>query len=89
MMYASLPPLVLSLVERLTFGTSEVGRFVGERLFPWPTRVSHLLGRGKDWITTGGDWWVVFQDPKLWLGLVAAAGMLYTVIRLRRYRDDT
>jgi ABC-2 type transport system permease protein len=29
------------------------------------------------------------QRPALWLGLVAAAGMLYIVIRLRRYRDDT
>jgi ABC-2 type transport system permease protein len=29
------------------------------------------------------------QGPALWLGLVAAAGMLYIVIRLRRYRDDT
>ncbi|MEO8309313.1 MAG: hypothetical protein ABI616_14860 [Pseudomonadota bacterium] len=28
-------------------------------------------------------------DPNMWLGLVAAAGMLYMVIRLRRYRDDT
>jgi ABC-2 type transport system permease protein len=27
--------------------------------------------------------------PGMWLGLVAAAGMLYMVIRLRRYRDDT
>jgi ABC-2 type transport system permease protein len=28
-------------------------------------------------------------SPGLWLGLAAAAGMLYLVIRLRRYRDDT
>lgn len=28
-------------------------------------------------------------SPDLWLGLAAAAGMLYIVIRLRRYRDDT
>ncbi len=28
-------------------------------------------------------------QPNLWLGLVAAAGMLYMVIRLRRFRDDT
>jgi hypothetical protein len=28
-------------------------------------------------------------EPNLWLGLVATAGMLYLVIRLRRYRDDT
>jgi ABC-2 type transport system permease protein len=28
-------------------------------------------------------------ELNLWLGLVAAAGMLYLVVRLRRYRDDT
>jgi ABC-2 type transport system permease protein len=28
-------------------------------------------------------------EPNLWMGLVAAAGMLYLVVRLRRYRDDT
>jgi len=29
------------------------------------------------------------QRPDLWIGLAVAAGMLYIVIRLRRYRDDT
>jgi ABC-2 type transport system permease protein len=29
------------------------------------------------------------QRPALWIGLAVAAGMLYIVIRLRRYRDDT
>ena len=28
-------------------------------------------------------------EPALWIGLAVAAGMLYMVIRLRRYRDDT
>jgi ABC-2 type transport system permease protein len=27
--------------------------------------------------------------PGMWIGLAAAAGMLYIVVRLRRYRDDT
>lgn len=29
------------------------------------------------------------QRPSLWIGLAVTAGMLYIVIRLRRYRDDT
>jgi ABC-2 type transport system permease protein len=36
-----------------------------------------------------GDFWHATTQPGLWLGLVAAAGILYMVIRLRRYRDDT
>jgi ABC-2 type transport system permease protein len=30
-----------------------------------------------------------FTRPGLWIGLAVAAGMLYIVVRLRRYRDDT
>lgn len=29
------------------------------------------------------------QRPGLWIGLAVAAGMLYIVVRARRYRDDT
>jgi ABC-2 type transport system permease protein len=35
------------------------------------------------------DLWHALVQPDLWLGLVVAAGMLYMVILLRRYRDDT
>jgi ABC-2 type transport system permease protein len=35
------------------------------------------------------DLWHALSLPDLWVGLVVAAGMLYMVIRLRRYRDDT
>ena len=29
------------------------------------------------------------QSPGLWLGLAAAAVLLFVAIRIRRYRDDT
>lgn len=90
LMYAVIPPLALSIAERMLFDTRHVGRFVAERLFPWPGRVQHLLVDAEaGWKTLGGDWWLLFQDLKLWLGLVAAAGMMYMVVRLRRYRDET
>ena len=34
-------------------------------------------------------WLLHLREPDLWLGLAAAAVMVYIVIRLRRYRDDT
>lgn len=89
-MYAALPPFALFLAEKIMFGSGSnyVGRFVGERLMPWPTRLQNLYTEG-----TGGNgdghWWMLFSDAKLWLGLVVAAGMLYIIIRLRRFRDDT
>jgi hypothetical protein len=30
-----------------------------------------------------------FLAPDLWLGLIAAAAMIYAATRIRRYRDDT
>jgi ABC-2 type transport system permease protein len=40
-------------------------------------------------LTPQKDLMEALAEPNLWLGLVAAAGMLYLVVRLRRYRDDT
>lgn len=91
LLYAALPPLVLFLTEKILLGggSNHVGRFVLERGFPWPPRVPHFFGTGARGLEGDGHWWIPFADPKLWLGLVAAAGMLYIIIRLRRYRDDT
>jgi ABC-2 type transport system permease protein len=82
-LYVLLPPVALILVERLFFNTSHVWWFVLRRLVPVRPEdgVPSMLGAEAPWQH--------FLSPALWLGLAAAAGMLYTVIRLRRYRDDT
>jgi len=36
-----------------------------------------------------GDLLEGLQRPSMWIGLAVTAGMLYIVVRLRRYRDDT
>jgi hypothetical protein len=91
LMYAALPPVVLGIAEKLTLDTDYVSQFVRGRIFPWnSTRIDSVLSDGMGRMKTlDGPWWQLFQDPALWLGLAAAAGMLYIVIRLRRYRDDT
>jgi ABC-2 type transport system permease protein len=81
-LYVLLPPLVLVVAERVLFSSSHLIRFIGGRLMPVPGSRSHAL------VATDRPW-EVFLDPALWLGLAAAAGMLYIIIRLRRYRDDT
>jgi ABC-2 type transport system permease protein len=52
-------------------------------------QTSHVLAFLGDRVRPALDPLVTLQRPALWLGLVAAAGMLYIVVRLRRYRDDT
>jgi ABC-2 type transport system permease protein len=94
LMYAVMPPVALIGIEKLMFDTGRVARFLGERLFPWNTRLADLVGplapnQPPRAAIVEAHWWVPFQEPALWIGLAVAAGMLYVVIRLRRYRDDT
>jgi ABC-2 type transport system permease protein len=93
LVYAVLPPLVLILGEKLILDSAHAGRFIGARLFPWPSRLQDLLGpvprKNPGPVMVESHWWIPFQDPNLWLGLAVAVGMLYIVIRMRRYRDDT
>jgi len=88
-MYAVLPVVALGVTERLLFGSKQVFHFVGERLFPVPQQSPVNYDGGNGWAMLSNQWWKLFSEPALWLGLIAAAAMLYAVIRLRRYRDDT
>ena len=88
--YAILPPVALGIAELLLFGTNHVSRFVFDRMVPWRTRGQLIIEHtDSGWTTLSSHWWRLLQDPALWLGVVAAAVMVYAVIRLRRYRDDT
>ncbi len=88
-MYAVIPPLALGVAERLVLDSTHVFRFVGERLMPWPQPGRVFTPSEHGMPALSHDWWKMFGEPALWLGLVAAAAMVYAVIRLRRYRDDT
>jgi ABC-2 type transport system permease protein len=87
--YAVIPPVALGVAERMMLGTNHVFRFVGERLLPWPqgNRIFARIEGGVPHLS--GDWWKMFGEPGLWLGVIAAGALAYAVIRLRRYRDDT
>jgi ABC-2 type transport system permease protein len=92
LLYAALPPFALFLAEKIMLGadSNHVARFVGQRLFPWPgIRGGSLFNWDDGAPSLNLDWFAAFADYRLWLGLVAAAGMLYIIIRLRRFRDDT
>ena len=74
-MFAVLPLVVLTICEKLVL-EHRAGRGSSLRLAPWST-------------TLATRWMRLACPGSLWIGLAAAAGMLYMVIRLRRYRDDT
>lgn len=80
-MTVAVVPLVLaSLFERWLLGRSD--SLVGYRLMPWNYGAEALLGPDRDYTDA-------FLNPDLWTGLAAGIVMVYIVIRLRRYRDDT
>jgi ABC-2 type transport system permease protein len=82
MMYAALPPVVAVLWERLMLEGTHVSDFINQRLLPLAASNQYLLN-------PRGNPWMAFRDSNLWIGLAVAAGMLYIVIRLRQFRDDT
>ncbi|MDQ2640768.1 MAG: hypothetical protein M3Y79_09350 [Pseudomonadota bacterium] len=92
LMYAVLPPAVLMLLEGTIAGSSHVAMFIGKRLAPWmgDSWALNLNPVQLVWGTGGNpDWMAFLLNRDLWLGVAAAAVMVYIVIRLRRYRDDT
>jgi ABC-2 type transport system permease protein len=96
LVWATLPPLVGALLERIVFGTHYLWDFLIYRAFG----IWHILDvEHSDIITHHGlrpfgtllselDWREAFGSIDLWLGVAATVAMLYFAIRLRRYHDD-
>jgi ABC-2 type transport system permease protein len=89
LVYAVLPPVALMLGEQLFLGSQHVFLFLTARLVPVPPIAPGSPDPDQGWLSLGAEWWRMFAMPGLWLGVLAAAAMLYLVIRVRRYRDDT
>ena len=85
-LWATLPLLAISLLEKITFNTLHFAGMLEDR----------FLGGAENMSFTGGDNPLApmihltpgrfFSDPALWAGLAAAAIFLVLAIRLRRYR---
>jgi ABC-2 type transport system permease protein len=88
-LWAVLPPVAISVVERIAFNTSHVAALLNFRLFGWATRAFALQPRGSipidplAQITPG----TFLSTPGLWIGLAFAAICLAATVRLRRYRE--
>ncbi len=84
LVHAALPLVVLCMWEWLFSDGNAIRAFVHDRIFPWPRTSGALLD-----VRLGDRWTEVFQNPALWVGVAVGVGMLYIVVRVRRYRDDT
>ena len=95
--WATLVPLVAPVVERVALGTHYLWDFeryrcngIWHKLIAGPNLfadVHHLPTVGA--VLGRLNFGAAFGDADLWLGVAAAAAMLYAAARIRRYRDDT
>jgi ABC-2 type transport system permease protein len=85
-LWAALPWVIALLVEGYAFRTSYVGSFLRTRLGAPPSLVEQI---GVMAPLPSVDLAAFFSSVHMWLGVVAAALLLFGAIRIRRYRDDT
>ena len=99
LLWASLPPVLLMIAERTALGTAEIAAFLGYRLTAYFEAIGAAGTRAASPDTAAqvaviGDLYnrisvaPLLANIDLWLGVVAAAVMLWGAIRLRRWRDD-
>ena len=87
-LWAVLPFIALQILEKVAFGTNQVGKILSERLFGFGPHAFGFHGRNHPTIDslsqlTPGKY---LSSPGLWLGLIVAAVFLFGAVRLRRYR---
>jgi len=88
-LWAILPGVVLSVIERTAFGTRAIANFFGYRVTGWFTLafVKHVKGDAPLDPLAAMTPLRFFSAPGLWIGLLFAALFLAATIRLRRYRE--
>jgi ABC-2 type transport system permease protein len=92
-LWAFLGPFLLGLLEVIVFHTFYFWRFIQYRTTGiWhilATRNGHSVMNENMRMLSDLNWAAAFSSPDLWLGVIAAAALLYAAARVRRYRDDT
>ena len=86
-LWAVLPVIAVSILERIAFSTSYVPKMIGHRLVGF--RAEAFAGNSHDVIDsltqlTPGNF---LSAPGLWIGLAVAAVFLFAAVRMRRYRE--
>ena len=93
LLWATLPLVLGCIFELIVFRTRYLWHFLQYRSGGIWNVLTHrdgysvLNGPGK--LLNDLNWAAAFTDVDLWLGVLAAAALLYAAARIRRYRDDT
>jgi len=91
-LWAVLPPIALSMLEKIAFGSKHVSEFLKDRMLaPIVTlfddaRIGDAPVQAMDIASNISG---LLASPGMLLGLAAAAALLAGVVWLRRYRDET
>src|SRR5438046_2466928 len=83
-LWAVLPLLAIGFFEKITFNTSHFASMLKDRFLGFAPEAFNFSAHTIDSVgLTPGKY---LSTPGLWLGLVFAAGFIFTAVRLRRYR---
>ena len=91
LLWSVLGPLLLVVFEYIVFRTGYISSVIRYRTNAlWKVLAPHDGQSGENLrILSDLNWADAFTFPNLWLGVLAAAALLWAAARIRRYRDDT
>ena len=98
-LWAVLPPIALPILERVFLTTDYIARFLGDRFAGYINLMkvdtdAFEAGRQEHMPSVNDVYDAfhlsnVFMSAEMWLGVAAAAAMVFVAIRIRRYRDES
>ena len=98
-LWAVLPPIGLSVLEKVFQGSSHVAEFIARRFGGYIEELrldsnAFQSGTRDHMPVVSGVYKAihlsnVFKSTEMWLGVVAAAALIFAAVRIRRYRDDS
>ena len=90
LLWSVLGPVLLVVFEYLVFRTGYVSSVIRYRTNAiWKVLAPHNVNSENLRLLSDLNWGHAFTFPNLWLGVLAAAALLWAAARIRRYRDDT
>jgi ABC-2 type transport system permease protein len=97
-LWAVLPPIGLSVLEKVFQGSSHIAQFIARRFAGYIEEMRldpNAFEPNNERLPAVSDVYDafhlsnVFQTPEMWLGVAAAGALIFVAIRIRRYRDDS